>query len=80
MKNLLSILLVSSFIFFASCDSGTKSTKEEDPEATKKTGFGGQGADPSSGTVVSEDTAAAPIDQGTDVDSEGDSAESPAEQ
>lgn len=80
MKNLALLIFFSAIMFCSSCDSGTKNTTEKDQEGMESTGFGGEGADPSSGTVISEDSAAAPVEQGSQENTEGDSIKDTTEQ
>lgn len=69
MKKILIFTLFSSFIVFASCQSNSERKTKEEENQTESRGFGGEGADPSSGPVVSDDTAMTPTNQGSQNDS-----------
>lgn len=69
MKKIYFFTLLAAFLAFFSCQSNSEKENNGDENQTESRGFGGEGADPSSGTVVSEDTAMTPTNQGVQNDS-----------
>ncbi len=52
------LLFISVFLVtMMSCSQGSNNENQNADESVESDGFGGVGADPNSGTVVSEDTA-----------------------
>lgn len=58
MKKIALSLICASLGALIACSQGTNNENQNSEETTESEGFGGVGADPNSGTVVSDDTAA----------------------
>lgn len=69
MKKIALLLVYASLGTLIACSQGTNNENQNADEAVESEGFGGAGADPTSGTVVSDDTAASVAPDSISVDS-----------